>query len=365
MEPQMEKDVPASAPMANAGQATASAGASVVTADNFNRAESHNYFRRTIAGAGGVGRLFRRRELEPIDHQIVIRANRDTLYTAGVFDLDASPVTITLPDTGKRFASMIVIDEDQYALGTFYAPGTFTVSRDQVATRYVLIGIRIFVDPTDLADLERVHALQDQIKSDQKSAGSFDAPKWDAESQKKVRDALLVLAATLPDTRGMFGPKDRVDPVRHLVGSATGWGGNAVEDALYLTVVPPKNDGKTNYKLVIRGEVPVDAFWSISVYGADGFFHRNDREAYTLNNLSAKKDADGSVTIQFGGCDGKIANCLPIAPGWNYWVRLYRPRPEILSGNYVFPSLEPVAEKASTARPVRDAEEGTQAQVQL
>ena len=27
-----------------------------------------------------------------------------------------------------------------------------------------------------------------------------------------------------------------------------------------------------------------------------------------------------------GGCDGKIANCLPITPGWNYWVRLYRPR---------------------------------------
>jgi hypothetical protein len=312
-----------------------------VTADNFNRAESHNYFRRTMAGAGGVGRLFRRRELEPIDHQIVIRANRDTLYTAGVFDLDAGPVTVTLPDPGKRLASMIVIDEDQYALGTYYAPGAFPVSRDQVGTRYVLIGIRIFVDPTDARDMERVHALQDAITVEQKSAGGFEAPDWDPVSQKKVRDALLVLAATLPDTRGMFGPRDRVDPVRHLIGSATGWGGNAVEDALYLTVVPPKNDGKTIHRLTVRGEVPVDAFWSVSVYGADGFFHQNERDAYTLNNLSAKKDPDGSVTIQFGGCDGKTVNCLPIEPGWNYWVRLYRPREEILNGTWKFPEAEP------------------------
>ena len=40
--------------------------------------------------------------------------NRDTLYSAAVFDLDAGPVTITLPDAGKRFMSMQVIDEDQY-----------------------------------------------------------------------------------------------------------------------------------------------------------------------------------------------------------------------------------------------------------
>jgi hypothetical protein len=315
----------------------------LVTADNFNRAESHSYFRRTMAGAGGVGRLFRRRELEPIDHQIVIRANCDTLYTAGVFDLDAGPVTVTLPDPGNRFASMIVIDEDQYALGTYYPPGSFTVTKDQVGTRYVLIGIRIFVDPTDAADLERVHALQNAIKVEPESAGSFEAPDWDPNSQKKVRDALLALAATLPDTRGMFGPKDRVDPVRHLVGSATGWGGNAEEDALYLTVVPPKNDGKTIYRLTVKGDVPVDAFWSISVYGADGFFHKNDHNAYTLNNRSAKKGLDGAVTIQFGGCDAKVVNCLPIEPGWNYWVRLYRPRTEILSGSWRFPEAQPVS----------------------
>jgi hypothetical protein len=138
----------------------------------------------------------------------------------------------------------------------------------------------------------------------------------------------------------MFGPKDQVDPVRHLIGTATGWGGNPEKDAMYLTVMPSKNDGTTVYKLTVR-DVPVDGFWSISVYNAKGYFEKNQYDAYTLNNITAVKNADGSVTIQFGGCNGKIPDCLPITPGWNYWVRLYRPRAEILNGSWKFPEAQP------------------------
>ena len=49
------------------------------------------------------------------------------------------------------------------------------------------------------------------------------------------------------------------------------------------------------------------------------------------------KESDGSVNVQFGGCDGKIPNCLPIMDGWNYMVRLYRPRTEVLNGKWKFP----------------------------
>jgi hypothetical protein len=73
-----------------------------------------------------------------------------------------------------------------------------------------------------------------------------------------------------------------------------------------------------------------------------GYFHKNDLNAYTLNNLTAKKNDDGSVTVQFGGCDGNTANCLPITSGWNYMVRLYRPRREILDETWKFPEAEPV-----------------------
>ena len=110
---------------------------------------------------------------------------------------------------------------------------------------------------------------------------------------------------------------------------------------LYLRVTPSKNDGSTVHRLTVK-DVPVDGFWSISVYNAEGLFVKNPFDIYVLHNITAKKTADGSVAVQFGGCDGKITNCLPTMPGWNYVVRLYRPRAEILSGAWRFPEAQPV-----------------------
>ena len=85
-----------------------------VTVDNFIRAESDLYFGGILKDSGAIGKFIHRREPAPIDNQTVIRLNRDTLYSSAVFDLDAGPVTITLPDAGKRFMSMQVINEDHY-----------------------------------------------------------------------------------------------------------------------------------------------------------------------------------------------------------------------------------------------------------
>ncbi len=319
---------------------TTDSGSIPVTPDNFVRAETDLYFHNT-AKDGGFGTLHHNRVLTPIDKQIVIRMNRDTLYSMGVFDLDAGPVTIILPDAGERFMSLQIIDEDEYTTNVFYGPGTHTLTRAGVGTRYVGAGVRILVNPSLAGDLEKVHQLQDAIKVEQKSAGTFEIPKWDPDSQKKVRDALLVLGSTLPDSKRMFGTKEECDEVRHLIGAAMAWGGNPEKDAIYLNVTPKHNDGKTAYELKVK-DVPVDGFWSISVYNAKGYFEQNKYNAYTLNNTTAKKADDGTVTVHFGHCDGKTPNCLPIMPGWNYIVRLYRPRQEIIDGKWKFPDAEPV-----------------------
>jgi hypothetical protein len=127
--------------------------------------------------------------------------------------------------------------------------------------------VRVFVDPANSEDMKHVHALQDSIKVEQKAHGRFEVPNWDLVSQKKVRDALLILGETVPDTRRMFGARDQVDPVRHLIGTAMAFGGNPERDALYLNVTPKKNDGITIYRLTVK-DVPVDGFWSVSVYDA-------------------------------------------------------------------------------------------------
>lgn len=314
-----------------------------VTVDNFNRAESDLYFGNAMKDAGGVGKFGHHREPMAIDRQTVIRANRDTLYSPALIDLDAGPVTITLPDAGNRFRSMQIINEDHYVVGDVeYRPGDYTYDRQKVGTRYVLVALRTLVDPNNPKDIQQVHALQDASKITQTSTGKFEVPNWDAASQKKVRDALLVLGSTIPDFKGAFGSKERVDPIRHLIGTAAAWGGNPEKDATYLNVTPTKNDGTTIYKLNVK-DVPVDGFWSISLYNAGGYFQKNEQNAYSINNITAKKESDGSVTVQFGGCDGKISNCLPIMPGWNYTVRLYRPRAEILNGIWKFPEPKPTS----------------------
>jgi hypothetical protein len=49
---------------------------------------------------------------------------------------------------------------------------------------------------------------------------------------------------------------------------------------------------------------------------------------------------DGSITVHFGG-DPKEDNFLPILPGWNYIVRLYQPKKEILDGSWKIPDPKP------------------------
>jgi hypothetical protein len=312
-----------------------------VTVDNFARAESDVYMSNLVKEAGGLAKLLHHREPASIDNQTIIRLNRDTLYSFAVFDLDAGPVTITMPDAGKRFMSLQIINEDHYVAAVYYGPGAHNMTREDISTRYAVAGVRTLVDPNDPKDIEQVHALQDAIKISQKSPGKLEMPNWDQTTQKAIREALLVLAKYAGGFSHAFGPKNQVDPIKHLIGTAAGWGGNPDKDATYLSFEPPKNDGKAIYKLHVK-DVPVDAFWSVSLYNAAGYYEKNQYDAYSLNNITAKKESDGSVDIQFGGCDGKIANCLPIMKGWNYTVRLYRPRPEILNGTWKFPEAQPV-----------------------
>jgi len=311
-----------------------------VTVDNFVRAESDMYI-ANLAKEGGLGKLLHRRQPASIDNQTVIRLNRDTLYTFAIFDLDAGPVEITMPDAGGRFMSLQVINQDHYTPSVYYGAGRRQLTRENVGTRYVVAGIRTLVDPADPKDIAEVHALQDRITVAQKGTGSLDMPAWDAGSHKKVRDALLSLAATQPDFREAFGTREAVNPIHHLLGTAAGWGGNPDKDAVYLSVAPERNDGRTVYRLDVK-DVPVDGFWSVSVYNAKGYYEKNAAGAYTVNNITAKKAADGSVPIQFGGCDGKAPNCIPTVDGWNYTVRLYRPRAEVLERRWQFPAPQPV-----------------------
>ncbi len=312
-----------------------------VTIENFRRAETDGYFEKFVK-QGAFGTLNHERELADIDRQSVIRLNRDTLYSMGVFDLDASPVSITLPETGKRYMAVQVVNQDHYTTDVIYAPDSLILTKESIGTRYVALLIRTFVNPSNTADMQTVHTLQDSIGVTQQAAGRFEIGNWEQQSLTAVREALLNLATAnggISSSR-MFGREDEVEPTQHLLGTAAGWGGNPSSAALYAGYEPAENDGKTAYQLTIS-DVPVDGFWSVSVYNKGGYFEKNDKDAYTVNNVTAERNTDGSVTIHFGG-DENASNYIPITPGWNYLLRLYRPRRELLDGEWKAPEAERV-----------------------
>jgi hypothetical protein len=323
----------------NAQQAAVSANNEIVNTvpvawNTFVRAETDKMF-NTYVGIGGLGKFFHIRSLTPIDKQDVVRMNRDTRYSIGVFDL-TNPVTVTLPDSKGRYISMQVINEDEYTKTVEYNAGDYTITKDKIGTRYVCLIVRILVNGEDVKDNEIVTGLQNSVVVKQSSPGTFEIPNWDQMSQDKLRDAIKVLASTLTDTKLCFGDVNEVDPIAHLLGAAYGWGGNPANAAIYLNVVPENNDGKTNYSLTVK-DVPVDGFWSISIYNKAGYFEKNQYNAYVVNSATGIKEKDGSIVIHFGG-DPKQSNYLPITDGWNYIVRLYRAKTEIINGSWVFPS---------------------------
>jgi len=307
-----------------------------VTVDNFPRAESDLNF-SVVVKESGLGRFIHQRKAQPLTRQTAAHAARDLFVSNAVFDLDAGPVMITLPDAGSRFLSMQIVDEDAYTPEVDYAPARTTLSKEKVGARYALATVRIFVNPDEPRDVETVHALQDAIKVEQPGGpGAFRIPNWDAAGQVDVRTGLLVLAETLPDARGMFGPRSKVDPVRRLIGSASAWGGAPETDLLTFAATPERNDGRTVYRLALK-DVPVDGFWSVSVYNERGFFEANPQGAYSLDSATAKPGPDGTTEIQFGGCDGAVPNCLATPADWTYVVRLYRPREAALEGQWSLP----------------------------
>jgi hypothetical protein len=310
-----------------------------VTVDNFVRAESDHMIRANMKMMGvGFGQFMHLREPTTPDNQPVIRMNQDTLYSGTVLDL-SKPVKITLPEIGGRYMSMHVVNQDHYCF-VGAKPGTYELTEDTVGTRFALVTIRTFYNAGDPDDLAVAHAAQDKLEISGGGPGPFEAPNWDLEQLATARQALSVLGGLGFDSAYAFGTKEEVRPIDHLVAAGAGWGGLPRTAAFYIMASVDQNDGKTPHAVTVK-DVPVDAFWSITVYNAEGYLEANDLGRNSLNNSSAKPNEDGSYTIRFGG-DPKSVNYLPITKGWNYAIRMYQPRKEILDGTWTFPGIEPV-----------------------
>ncbi|MBW2368249.1 MAG: DUF1254 domain-containing protein [Deltaproteobacteria bacterium] len=107
---------------------------------------------------------------------------------------------------------------------------------------------------------------------------------------------------------------------------------------------------KASYQLTFKAgeEPPVDAFWSLTMYGIDANLVANPINRYSIGDRTPgfKRNDDGSLTIyiqhESPGKD-KESNWLP-APNDRFTMtfRAYGPRAEINNGQWVMPELETV-----------------------
>jgi hypothetical protein len=304
-----------------------------VTQKTYCRAETDRTFYNASQLTGGVNKLFSFRNVTPLDRQTVVRMNKDTLYTVALVDTSKG-ATITVPDMpAGRYFSVLLLDNDHYCPGVIYTSGKHELPRD---TKYLAINVRIqLLHPDDPADIALVNQLQDQFVIQANSADPFPEPNWDKKSLAALTaeyNAEFAKFDLYPD--GWMGKRGEADDaIRHL-GCAGAWGLFPNNDAIYINYnghLPADKGHTATY------QVPENnAFWSITIYGADGYMKSENN---ILNAANTKMNADGTFTVYFGSKEacGDVPNRLDVSEGWNFLMRVYRPGPSVLNGSYKLP----------------------------
>jgi hypothetical protein len=307
-----------------------------VTPETYIRAEQDFAFSRFQFLAGSdVNRFYYIRKPTPLDAQTVVRMNRDTLYAGAVVDTREG-ASISIPEfPDDRYFSVYVVDNDHYASGVFYEPGVHTIPAD---TRYVSVIMRIQVfDPKDEAEIKLVNQLQNQFAINAKSHELFPEPEWDQATMLALRAEYEAefqkFAQYEPD---WMGPRGSANENTRQLAVAGAQFLLPEKDAVYITYVgPPSADACYTATYDVP---PNDAFWSITVYGSDGFM-KSDRNIINEGNVAL--NTDGTFTAHFGSPEncGDKPNRVDISEGWNFLMRVYRPGRSVLERSYTLPEV--------------------------
>ncbi|WP_216909326.1 DUF1254 domain-containing protein [Synechococcus sp. CCY 0621] len=308
-----------------------------VTPDTYIRAEADRTFHNISQQAGGVNRWFYIRKPTPLNQQTVVRMNRDTLYSASIVDTSKGATVTVPPLPAGRFMSVLLVDNDHYAPAVYYAPGTYDLPQD---TKYLAVIVRTQVlNPKDDADIELANKLQDAVVIKANSADPLPPMQWDAASLKALTEQYEKYSAQYKSWKGMMGPRGKVDEKTRHIAAAAAWGLNPEWDATYLNY-----SGDHDYRVCHKATYSVpenQAFWSITVYGNDGYIKN---ENAVINSTNVNLNDVGTFAVYFGSkkACGEVPNRVDVSEGWNFLMRIYRPGPSVLDGRYKLPTVVPV-----------------------
>jgi len=303
----------------------------------------------------------------------VVRMNNDTFYKMAFVNLAKGPVVLQSTKSAKdRFSSFQLMDDRNVNYRNVIRPkGTFTLYRGEkpekiegeaieVPSEISVVIVRVEVkDKNDAKDLAAAERIFGGITIRGPKLDAFPAldllSAFDERVGKEALGRMDELFKRTPFRELVAGPGDvpgRVSYLRLAAGTKGGWGGPVTSHSSYETLFfgadGKKFEGRRGTYSVTTEEPPVDAFWSITVYDTErgGFLHPNPENRYHINNTTAVKNDDGSVTFLFKqSCGSKDRNCLEVPPGeFDLVARYYLPRKAIQDGSWTLPKIGLVAE---------------------
>lgn len=152
------------------------------------------------------------------------------------------------------------------------------------------------------------------------------------------------------DTMGVYGDYY----LKRAIVAMVGLGANQAVDAIYpLSIVDADGQpyhGANQYVMHFeKDEIPpIAAFWSMTLYDAEGFQVANELNRFAIGDRDALQfNADGSLDLYLQNTNpgpDKVSNWLPTPTGpWNVCLRLYAPRPQALDGTWNPPAVKKIA----------------------
>jgi hypothetical protein len=298
---------------------------------------------------------------------LIVRSNNDTFYKAAFIYLEDGPVVLNVeaPSDG-RFSSIQLIDDRNVNYRNLIHPsGRYTIYYGEEPDN--IVGEAILAPSKLGLVLVRVEVKNIKNESDVAAAATIfrgitliakpvtKFPQLDlsggysaevaAEAQRQIDQTVDTTSFTDLIVGPGQQPGREVSFLEHAAGTKVGWGGpdpaHSAYDMIRLDDAGEPMLGSQGPYELTTAEPPVNAFWSISVYDTDrgGFLHPNKDDKYHINNTTAVKNLDGTVTFTFRQiCTATDINCLEVPAGrFDLAARYYLPKQDIILGNWRMP----------------------------